>query len=71
MNNNFTIEEINLISIYNTGARREIIGEITAALPYMDGDMRELAGRTLDKLNAMTDDEYSQLPIDPAEDGDG
>jgi len=67
MNNNFTVEEINLISIYNTGTRRELIGDMTTALPYTDGDMRELAGRTLDKLNALTDNEYLQLAIDPAE----
>jgi len=71
MNNNFTVEEINLISIYNTGTRRELIGEMTAALPFMENDMRELAGQTLKKLNALTDDEYLQLAIDPAEDGDG
>jgi len=71
MNNNFTVEETNLISIYNTGTRRELIGEMTAALPFMENDMRELAGRTLAKLNALTDDEYLQLAIDPAEDGDG
>ena len=63
----FTVEEINLISIYNTGTRRELIGEMTAALPFMDSDMRELTGRTLDKLNALTDNEYLQLAIDPAE----
>lgn len=71
MNNTFTVEETNLISIYNTGTRRELIGEMTAALPYMENDMRELAGRTIQKLDAMTDDEYLQLAIDPAEDGDG
>jgi len=71
MNNNFTVEEINLISIYNTGTRRELIEDMTTALPFMENDMRELAGQTLKKLNALTDDEYLQLAIDPAEDGDG
>ena len=63
----FTVEETNLMSIYNTGTRRELIGELTAALPFMDIDMRELTGLTLDKLEALTDYEYSQLAIDPAE----
>lgn len=62
----FTVEEINLMSIYNTGTRQGLISEITAALPYMENDMRELAGRTIQKLDAMTDSDYSQLAINPA-----
>ena len=54
--NRFTVEETNLISIYHTGTRSAAVEEITAALPFMDSDMRELAGRTMDKLNALTDD---------------
>lgn len=67
----FTVEEINLISIYHTGTRRELFEEVTAALPHMDNDFQELARRTLDKLDTLSDDEFSQLAIDPAEDGDG
>ena len=64
----FTVEETNLMSIYRTetGTRQGLISEITAALPYMESDMRELSGRTIQKLDAMTDGEYSQLAIDPA-----
>ena len=40
--NRFTVEETNLISIYIADTRRELIGEMTGALPYMDGEMREL-----------------------------
>lgn len=67
----FTVEETNLMSIYHTGTRRELVEEMTAALPHMDGDFQELTRRTLDKLDTLTDDEFSQLAIDPAEDGDG
>jgi hypothetical protein len=69
--NRFTVEETNLISIYSTGTRAAVIEEMTAALPFMESDMRELAGQTLDKLNALTDDEFSQLAIDPADEQDG
>lgn len=64
----FTVEETNLMSIYRTetGTRRGLVSEITAALPYMENDMRELAGRAIEKLDGMTDNEYSQLAIDPA-----
>ena len=69
--NRFTVEETNLISIYHTGTRSATVEEITAALPFMDSDMRELAGRTMDKLNALTDDGYLRLAFDPADEQDG
>ena len=57
--NRFTVEETNLISIYIADTRRELIGEMTGALPYMDGEMRELALRTLAKLRAMSDADFA------------
>jgi len=36
---------------------------MTAALPFMDEDMRELAKRTLSKVEAMTEAEFAGLPI--------
>lgn len=63
----FTVEEINLMSIYHTGTRRELIEEVTTALPHMGGDFQELARRTLNKLDTLTDDQFSQLAIDPAD----
>ena len=50
---NFTIEEINLLSIYDEGGKQGFAGNINAALPYMDKDMRELAKRTLSKVEAL------------------
>lgn len=41
-----TVEETNLLSIYNEGGKRALIENVNAALPYMDADMRELAKRT-------------------------
>ncbi len=41
--NRFTVEETNLMSIYSEGGKREVMENINAAMPYMDGDMRELA----------------------------
>ena len=40
--NRFTVEETNLISIYIADTRRELIGEMTDALPYMDGECASL-----------------------------
>lgn len=67
----FTVEETNLISIYHTSTRGAAIKEMTAALPFMEDDMRELVLHSLGKLEALTDDEYLQLAIDPADEQDG
>lgn len=65
--NRFTVEETNLISIYIADTRRELIGEMTGALPYMDGEMRELALRTLTKLRAMNDADFAALAVSAAD----
>ncbi|MCB6415734.1 transposon-transfer assisting family protein [Faecalimonas umbilicata] len=63
MNNTFTVEETNLLSIYHEGGKAQLIENMTAALPYMDADMRELAGRTLSKVDALTEKEYAELAL--------
>ena len=44
-----TVEETNLLSIYNEGGKRALIENVNAALPYMDADMRELANAPFPK----------------------
>lgn len=63
MNNTFTVEEANLLSIYHEGGKAQLIENMTAALPYMDADMRELAERTLSKVDALTEKEYAELAL--------
>ena len=63
MNNTFTVEEPNLLSIYHEGGKAQLMENMTAALPYMDADMRELAGRTLSKVDALTEKEYAELAL--------
>ena len=58
-----TVEETNLLSIYNEGGKRALIENVNAALPDMDADMRELAKRTLSKVDALTDEEYAGLAV--------
>lgn len=65
--NRFTVEETNLLSIYHEGGKREVMGNINAALTYMDEDMRELAKRTLSKVDALTEEEFAELAIYAAE----
>lgn len=67
----FSVEETNLMSIYHTGTRQELIEEMTAALPDMDTDFQELTRRVVNKLEGMTDNKFSQLTLDPADEDDG
>ena len=59
----FTVEETNLMSIYHEGNREQLRENMNAALPYMDADMRELAKRTLSKVDALTEAEFAELII--------
>ena len=61
--NRFTVEETNLLSIYYKDSKRALIGNINAALPFMDADMRELAERTLAKVDALSEVEYAGLAV--------
>lgn len=62
-----TVEETNLLSIYHTGSKRELIENVNAALPYMDADMRELAKRALKKADALTEAEFAGFALYPAD----
>ena len=65
--NRFTVEETNLLSIYHEGGKAQLVANMTAALPYMDADMRELAKRALSKVDALTEEEFAELAIYAAE----
>ena len=64
--NNFTVEETNLLSIYMTGSKEGLILAMNAALPFMDGEMRDFAARTLAKVERMTEAEFAGLAVYPA-----
>ena len=59
----FTVEEMNLLSIYHEGSREQLRENMNTALPYMDADMREIAKRTLSKVDALTETEYAELAV--------
>ena len=61
--NRLTVEETNLLSIYRTGSRQGLIVAMRAALPFMDGDMRDFAARTLSKVEAMTEVAFAECGI--------
>ncbi len=45
------------------GAREQLKANMTAALPFMDVGLRELAKRTLSKVTLLTEAEFRGLPI--------
>lgn len=61
--NRFTVEEMNLLHIYHDSSRQGLVGNINAALPFMEPDMRELAARTLAKIDTLTVAEYAELAV--------
>ena len=58
-----TIEEMNLLSIYHEGRKAQLRENLTAALPFMDEDMRPFAERTLQKIYPLTENDYAELAI--------
>jgi len=70
----FTVEEINIISMYQGQTRTETIAKIDAVLPFMDGDMRPIAEGAVRKLTKMEEREYAETSFVPAyetEEGEG
>ena len=65
--NSFTVEEMNLLNIYRGETKEEVTEKIAFALSFMDKDMRELAKRTVKKVNSLSDQEFAALSIDPAD----
>ena len=70
----FTVEEINLLCIYDTTTRAGLLDDLRQALPDVyDPELREIIENAAAKLEAVTDAEYIELQpgLIPAEDYDG
>ncbi len=64
----FTVEESNLLCIFEGESRSKVIEDIEMVLPYLDdSDMEELSRRVIEKLQGMTDKEFEQLELVEAE----
>ena len=62
MNNKFTVEEVNLICIFEWKIRTKVISDIKKAIKYLDDDeMVELSNRVVAKLDDMTDKEFAEM----------
>lgn len=64
----FTSEERNLMCLYNSGTRLELIENLTDMRGYLQADETELLSLTdcvLEKLRQMNDQEFSALDLYP------
>lgn len=60
----FTVEETNIMCIYNTGSRAGLISELTQMQTHLEQDETELLELTqsvVDKLSAMSDDKFDSM----------
>ena len=46
-----------------TGSKEGLILAMNAALPFMDGEMRDFAARTLAKVERMTEAEFAGIAV--------
>lgn len=67
--NNFTQDELNLMSIYNaSGTREGLLRELREMRDYLAADEAELRALTdsaIEKLEAISDEEYAGLDLFP------
>ena len=62
----FTVEEINLLCIYNTTNRNELISELIEAITdFEDDEMFEIAQNALNKVSEMSDEDFAALEFYP------
>ena len=64
----FTFDETNLMCIYNGGNRElliQVLTEMRGHLTPEEKELRELTDLTLEKLRAMSDEEFAKLELYP------
>jgi hypothetical protein len=68
----FTVEEVNLMCIYETRDRETLLSEIRESLPYVDDtEMLYIMQTAIIKLENMTDGEFANIGLFPVFDFEG
>jgi len=58
----FSVEEINLMCVYDTGNKAALAAELRGSLPDIyDPDMREIYESAIEKLERISDDDFSDI----------
>ena len=66
--NKFTVEETNFMCVFETQDRTKMMEKIRRVMPHIkDGDMEDLAGQMLRKLDGMTDKEFAEISLEAVE----
>ena len=64
----FTVEEVNLMCVFEGQDRRVMHADIKNVIPHIqDSEMVELAGQVLGKLETMSDEEFAEIGLEAAE----
>lgn len=64
----FTVEEINLMCVFEGQDRTSMMADIKNVIPHIqDSDMVELSKQVLEKLEAMSDEEFAEVALEAAE----
>ena len=62
MNDIFTVEEINLMCIYDTSSRTALLADLKQGLDDVyEHDMREIFGTAIAKLESITEDDFADI----------
>ena len=56
----FSVDEMNVIAIYDTSDRNKLITQLKTVLPNIeDTELSEITAEAINKLKSMTDEEFS------------
>lgn len=64
----FSLAETNLMVIYNPGSRLGLLAELGNMMTYLaedETDLRTLTLSTIEKLQAMTDEDFAKVDLVP------
>ena len=68
MKNVFTVEESNLICIFQSDSRTKVMEDINRALKHIDDtDMIELCENVVEKLRKMSDKQFKEFKFETIE----
>jgi len=64
----FTVEEINLMCVFEGQDRMGLVANIKNVIPHIqDSNMVEFAEQVLEKLEAMSNEEFAQVALEAVE----